>query len=66
MPDVLSEGHHRLRKLSSEHEVNSVSFFIVNDEFTLSGAQQQEIFLKAAMHSGPCLVQQNHLDDVGL
>ena len=34
-------------KLSRQHQVNGVPFFIINDEITLSGAQPPETFLSA-------------------
>ncbi|QDU80485.1 DSBA-like thioredoxin domain protein [Polystyrenella longa] len=42
-PDVILKG----RELSQQHNVDSVPFFIVNKEVTLSGAQEPETFLQA-------------------
>lgn len=34
-------------QLSRRHRVDGVPFFIINNEITLSGAQQPEVFLEA-------------------
>ena len=40
------------RELSQQHNVDSVPFFIVNKEITLSGAQPSEAFLEAFRLAG--------------
>lgn len=45
--DEVTEPIKEAGKLSQQHRVDGVPFFIVNDKITLSGAQQPETFLEA-------------------
>jgi predicted DsbA family dithiol-disulfide isomerase len=57
------DAFRQAEELSRRHQVDGVPFFILNNEITLSGAQQPDAFLNAFKEAIGSQLQEHHRDD---